>query len=1722
MAKKDILSTSEFLATMRKTPLGSTTTLTFGDAQALSRAGIDISNYGNETNEYVDDLAKEKEQSQNWWDNIFGTIDNIANAFGRGFVSAFEGLIDAGVWVAGEIGSWFGGDTKWAEDFINVDMSANLANFTESFANFTPWGIGKSISNMAKYGGEYWGDMAKAWSTLGLGNWGRLYGVSDKELAEWREKYGFGHDVLEQNQNWFTKGVLGVAQAAGQLVGEYVGSKGIGSIAGAIGKGANWTTKGVQTATKVGTLGMLGVSAAGGGTQEALQNGADYQAAGLYGLLTGATEVGTEMIGGVLADVDSGLVGKLMRKTKAGNKVLDNVVGNIIMNGLAEGFEEVLSDVANPLWKKLTIDPELDLGQEYSSKEFWGGLAMSFAVGSIVGAIGSTPRAYRASKFNIDGKKAGATVYQAMSEFNENNTEFKERAARTLDVVAEIEQAGHEFKEGTDFRTIADEIANADDISDNLKKRFERALELSEKATKPLDESYKKLERALAEKGITETDLINQYGAVMAEDIQDIKDRLKINVVADSETYIDPDGTLHVATAENVTEEAQTTPEVAEEGVTEEIETATEETNVQDTLTKDVVEPLANIYDALKDETRTDKNKLRKAALKFVTDEIREKWVQKAQSLPNLADNQQRFDDFVEHNATAEVISAITKDAPRFTTTDGLEELAGILEDVDTIEEAIEAIDANRERVTDGRIDVANKANKMRGRTRWSSGIESFFNKTIDAQYALRNTLKQLGMSEARAEQIIGKAVSSTSVGMNIASEGYYHIDADGKIVKDSVGMYGANDGIVNRIQEYAKANNIDFYEVLEQVEKGLVLEHSIDRVKQNKTVFGKYVDDKWINKQFITKTNKYLREVADLFNHPNSISEAEWQNFKESIEFDSDPRIAEIQQDLIAEVEEHFEEMSEEEARRQIKNIKQDISNYDEIKKLYRRYMDNILRARVDSGMITQEQANQWKEMYPSYVPTYRVMVGSGSNVSFTGMLSTDLRMAKGSNLVIQDIFASSMRQSQYVHHFAAVNDVLKNLYRLTKQYQQQTGEYHPNVQILTEEDSRFAITSVEDVIELQRPQFDSTNHQVTLYLNGRAVTMQVSDTLWESLENLDRGFKRIQSKLGLVKITEKTVQTMRQLMTNWNPFFSWWRNPLKDIQSALIYTKNGTATLMRNWVRSFGAVFSETFGKGENSQLVQLYKTYIAEGGQAANITAMNMYDEIDFNEKWLKKNFRKISTSWSNFNEIMENTTRFAEFLSTYERLSKRGGLSQKAMIQVALNDAREITINFSRKGTWTQVANKFVPFLTANIEGAARNVRAFISPRSKKELAMIILKMLILGIVPQAIQELIYGNDEAYQSLSDTMRSNYYLFKIGDEFIRIPKGYVQQAFATAVTTTSRAIHGEKMEWEDISKMLENQWNAIGIDVNGVFFQPIIDAKNNRTWYGGEIVPQKYDNTRPSEQYDRNTSAIAKWLGKITGWSPLKIDYVLDQMTGIVGDILLPATSENGYNPIKFIKDQFVTDSVYKNRYSSEFHDYKMEVNYDKTDGDAIATVVSSYLNRVSNQISELKKQQDELVTADMSEAEKSAQDRIIQATINATYKAAIVNAENLKAELAHYELSEESMDQDRIEAYRQVMGAEFALQAYNSRVYKRAQCYYKAGVSYDDFYVYYFNMKNLPDRAAVERYIVRLRIKPQLKNLLYRLMGYRLDNDKMSVLTRWLKNQGLTEEEIEEIL
>jgi hypothetical protein len=148
--------------------------------------------------------------------------------------------------------------------------------------------------------------------------------------------------------------------------------------------------------------------------------------------------------------------------------------------------------------------------------------------------------------------------------------------------------------------------------------------------------------------------------------------------------------------------------------------------------------------------------------------------------------------------------------------------------------------------------------------------------------------------------------------------------------------------------------------------------------------------------------------------------------------------------------------------------------------------------------------------------------------------------------------------------------------------------------------------------------------------------------------------------------------------------------------------------------------------------------------------------------------------------------------------------------------------------------------------------------------------------------------------------------------------------------------------------------------------------------------------------SEQFDESIDSISKWLGEKTNTSPYKINYLLDQYSGIVGDMFLPMLTPEaegggdtaGDKLIAPIRDKFTTDSVTNNKTISNFYDIKDELTTNAksikaTDEDVLKY---KYINSVNEEISELYKQQREIQNSNMTDSKKYIAVRNIQKQIN----------------------------------------------------------------------------------------------------------------------------------------
>ena len=142
-------------------------------------------------------------------------------------------------------------------------------------------------------------------------------------------------------------------------------------------------------------LSLMGVSAKGQATKEALQNGADITQANKIGTAKGLLEVGTELATGglnifgkgALDDITTNFINK-----KIGSKGLNFLAKQIAGVG-GEIGEELVSDVVGTLIDRGTIDPNAD----YSSKEAKETILQTIATTLLLNGLtgGYTPRAYR-------------------------------------------------------------------------------------------------------------------------------------------------------------------------------------------------------------------------------------------------------------------------------------------------------------------------------------------------------------------------------------------------------------------------------------------------------------------------------------------------------------------------------------------------------------------------------------------------------------------------------------------------------------------------------------------------------------------------------------------------------------------------------------------------------------------------------------------------------------------------------------------------------------------------------------------------------------------------------------------------------------------------------------------------------------------------------------------------------------------------------------------------------------------------------------------------------------------------------------------------------------------------------------------------------------------------------------------------------------------------------
>ena len=645
-----------------------------------------------------------------------------------------------------------------------------------------------------------------------------------------------------------------------------------------------------------------------------------------------------------------------------------------------------------------------------------------------------------------------------------------------------------------------------------------------------------------------------------------------------------------------------------------------------------------------------------------------------------------------------------------------------------------------------------------------------------------------------------------------------------------------------------------------------------------------------------------------------------------------------------------------------------------------YNRHLRQLL---VDGGVISQKTADLWEKMYPHYVPISRVMENGVSvyvplDSRRTGV-NAPVKKAKGGNQDIRPVYTVMAGRTLQTFKAIAKNNFgveLKNT--LESQIANDTASVDDVLNSLSDEEAL-----------LQKAK-NGKNPTFTVFENGERVTFEVSEDMYDAL-------KPVSEKLAMTfKLPNAISKWQRGVLTEYNPMFML-TNAIKDAQDVLINSQHPLKTYAK-----MPEAFKQIANKG------YWYEEYMKSGGE----------DNTYFNKQTgefeaEKKGAAKILESFpfnlvSTINNVIERIPRLAEYIASRE---------EGKSVEGAMLDAARVTTNFAAGGDVTKFLNRNgATFLNASVQGAmqqARNVREA-NANGLKGWVGLAARFAAAGLPALILNNILWEDDEEYEELSDYVKQNYYVvYKTDDgRFVRIPKGRTLAVIQNAFEQVANAATGD--DEADLAEFLklavENLAPNNPMDNNVT--SPITQVLRNKTWYGEDLVPTRLQELPAAEQYDESTDSLSKWLGEKLNISPYKINYLIDQYSGAIGDVFLPMMTpeaESGDDSrvkqlIAPLRDKFTTDAVLNNQNVSDFYDKVEELTTNAkasaaTDEDILK---DKYMNSVNSEVSKLYKQKREIQNSNMADSAKYKKVKDIQNQINSVMRDALDTYDNIRYE------------------------------------------------------------------------------------------------------------------------
>jgi len=535
---------------------------------------------------------------------------------------------------------------------------------------------------------------------------------------------------------------------------------------------------------------------------------------------------------------------------------------------------------------------------------------------------------------------------------------------------------------------------------------------------------------------------------------------------------------------------------------------------------------------------------------------------------------------------------------------------------------------------------------------------------------------------------------------------------------------------------------------------------------------------------------------------------------------------------------------------------------------------------------------------------------------------------------------------------------------------------------------------------------QFKPKGNVIEYFDNGKRSYIEVTPNLYQAMTGLNETSTSL-----LTKIMSIPAGTLRVGATITPEFML--RNPIRDQWTAFMQTKLG----FKPFVDASGAI-ADIVGKSE------AYNDWLRSGGAYSGFVELSrpnlqkMLKDLQGKPDLLKN--LNIITKAQDISQLFEQATR----LGVYKAGVKKGLTPIEAGFE-----SREATIDFARRGAKIKDINSVIAFFNAGIQGTDKLVRT-----AKEDPAGFAAKGIATITIPSLITYLLNRNDPEYKELPRWQKDLFWIFKVRDTFIRIPKPFAYgQIFGSLPERFMEYLEKEDPgAFEGLQKSLyDSLLPTSGDPVGGIMatgVKPLIENATNWSFFRQQpIVSEGKERLLPEKQYGRYTSETAKFIGKLINYSPAKTENLVQgwfggsgryalQMGDVVGRGIAKFTGRkiepkkpSELADIPLVKGFVTRPALSQSESVNQFYTnrdriikaYSTMQKYIKEGNRAEANRIQSKypeykfyqgFNRVSKALSDLRAYEDIVVKSDKSEKEKrELLQRIDKQMVNIAQKA-----------------------------------------------------------------------------------------------------------------------------------